>query len=122
MAVGQHTGMLDKIRNLIKAVKYQHKGISLLIKRAQQMRQLRPGLDVKAVERFVEDQQLRLAHQRLAKQGFPRFAGRKIFEASVEQGGNAELFSQALTAGRIFHLILDNFRRCTAGIFFSRTE
>ena len=114
--------MLDKIRDLIKAIKHQHEGISLLIQRRQQGCQLRTGLHVKAVERFVEDQQFRLAHQGLTKQRFPRLTGGEVFEASGQQGGNAKLFCQALTAGRILHLILNDFRRRAAGIVFARAE
>ena len=122
VTVGQYARVLNKVRNFIEAVKHQNQGISLLIKRLQQGRQLRTGLHVKAVKRFVEYKQLGLAHQRLAKQRFSRLAGRKVFEAPVEQGGDAEPFCQALTAGGIFHLILNNFRRRTAGIFFAWAE
>ena len=122
VTVGQDARVLDKVRNFIKTVKHQHEGISLLIKRRQQRRQLRPGLHVKTVERFVQNKQFRFAHQRLTKQRFSRLAGRKVFKAPVQQRGDTELFCQALAAGGILHFILNNFRRRTAGIVFARAE
>ena len=73
--VRQHARIMYEIRDLIKAVKNQHKRVSLLVKRRQQRCQLRAGLHIQSVKRFIQDQEFRLAHQRLTQQRFARFTG-----------------------------------------------
>ncbi len=88
----------------------------------QQRGQLLAGVDVEAVERLVEDQQLRIAHQGLAQQGLTRFASGQILKAAVQQGADGKLFGKLRAAGRIFHLVLNNLRSGAACIFFSGAE
>ncbi len=121
-AVSQHAGELHKLRDLIEAVEHQHQGDAGAVQVGQQGSQLLAGVDVETVERFIEDQQLRIGHQGLTQQGLTRFPGRQVFKPAVQQGADAKLFGQARAAGRIFHLILDNLRGGAAGIFFARAE
>ena len=80
------------------------------------------GSDVETVKRLIENQQVRLSHQRLAEQRFARFAGREIFKAAIEQMSDTKLLRQRRAAGRVFHLVLNDFRRGSSGILFARTE
>ncbi len=58
------------------------------------------GVDVETVERFIEDQQLRIGHQGLTQQGLTRFPGRQVFKPAVQQGADAKLFGQAARSGQ----------------------
>ena len=121
-AISQHAGVLHKLRDLIEAVEDQHQGEAGAMQVGQQRGQLLAGVDVEAVERLVEDQQLRIAHQGLAQQGLTRFASGQILKAAVQQGADGKLFGKLRAAGRIFHLVLNNLRSGAAGIFFSGAE
>ena len=121
-AVSQHAGELYKLRDLIEAVEDQHQGDAGAVQVGQQGSQLLAGVDVEAVERFVEDQQLRIGHQGLTQQGLTRFPGRQVLKPAVQQGADAKLFGQARAAGRIFYLILDNLCGGAAGVFFAGAE
>lgn len=52
--VRQHACIMYEIRDLIKAVQDQYKGVSLLVKRRQQRCQLRAGLYIQSVKRFIQ--------------------------------------------------------------------
>ncbi len=121
-AVRQHAHLPHKIRYFVEPVEHQHHGLTLGGKLAQQRGELRARVNVQPVEGLVEDQQVRLGHQRPAQQGFTRFAGGEVFEAARQQGGDAELRGQPLAARGVFHLFLNDFRRGAAGVVLVRAE
>ncbi|MNS72137.1 hypothetical protein D3C72_1055380 [compost metagenome] len=120
--IRQHARVLHKIGDLIETVQNQHEGIALLIQRREQGGQLRAGLHIQPVERLIEDQQIRLVHQRLAKQSFSRFPGREVFKAPLQQASNAEKFGHLLAASSVFSFVLDNFCGGAARILFAWAE
>ena len=89
---------------------------------AKQRRQIAARLHVKAIKRFIEDQQIGLRHQRLTQQGFARLTRGEIFKPAFQQMTDTELRRQPLRTGGIRYLMLDNLRGGAAGIIFTRAE
>ena len=88
----------------------------------QQVGQLLARSDVQAIKRLVENQQVGVAHQRLAEERFAGFARRQIFKAPRQQVANTKLRRQPGTAFRVASFIFDDFRGGATGIFFAGAE